>query len=84
MFKRGNFGKNSRNISISTFKCTECGETIELPRKNGQAREKGHLKTVYCIKCKKDTKHEEIRKFDIKDIRTLADVMNNPDNNFRG
>jgi hypothetical protein len=52
------------NFTISKMFCTECGnEGTPIPRKNGQQREPGHLKNLYCIHCKKETNHAEVRPF---------------------
>lgn len=49
----------------SRFFCTECGnQGIPIIRKNCKLREKGHLKKLYCIHCKKDTNHVEIKEDD--------------------
>ena len=51
-------------FTLSEFYCTECGNKgINIVRKNGQQREAGHLKNLYCIHCKKETNHVEIRPF---------------------
>ena len=52
------------SISISEMYCTECGKKgIDIPRKVGKEREAGHLKSLYCINCKKVTNHAEVRPF---------------------
>ena len=57
-----------RHFTISTFKCTECGkEGIPISRKQSNQRESGHLKKIYCVHCKKETNHVEIREFDYAD-----------------
>ena len=49
-------------MSQSRFFCTQCGkEGVPIMRKNGQLREPGHLKKLYCIFCKQETNHAEIR-----------------------
>lgn len=46
----------------SRFFCTRCGrEGIPVQRKRGQDREGGHLKKLYCLSCKEETNHAEIR-----------------------
>lgn len=46
----------------SRFFCTHCGrEGMPIQRKKGQLREPGHLKKLYCIYCKEETNHAEIR-----------------------
>lgn len=50
--------------TISDFFCVECGNKgISCPRKNGQQREAGHLKKLYCIFCQKETNHAEVKPF---------------------
>lgn len=52
----------SRNITLSDFYCTECGKKgIPLTRKQGQQREPGHLKKLYCLVCGRETNHAEVR-----------------------
>lgn len=49
-------------MSQSRFFCTECGrEGLPVMRSKGQMREPGHLKKLYCIYCKKEVNHVEIR-----------------------
>lgn len=50
------------SFTISKFYCTKCGrEGIPIPRKTARKREEGHLKNLYCIYCKEETNHIEIR-----------------------
>ena len=52
------------NLKISEMYCTCCGKKgIAIPRKNGNFRESGHLKKLYCIHCKMEKNHVEIRPF---------------------
>ena len=54
----------NKEILTSEFYCTECGHKgIPLARKAGQHREPGHLKNLYCLYCKKETNHVEIRPY---------------------
>ena len=60
--------RRGRHFTISTFKCTVCGkEGIPISRKQSNQRKAGHLKKIYCIYCKKETNHTEIREFDYID-----------------
>lgn len=53
------------NYFQSRFFCTECGnEGICIMRPKGQIREPGHLKKLYCIHCKKEVNHVEIKEND--------------------
>ena len=50
--------------SINDFYCVVCGNKgISVPRKNGRQREAGHLKKLYCIYCRKETNHAEVKSF---------------------
>jgi len=49
---------------ISEMYCTQCGKKgIDIARRPGKYREPGHLKKIYCVYCKKETNHVEIRPF---------------------
>ena len=49
-------------LSNSEFYCTKCGKKgLPVMRKKGQQREPGHLKKLYCIFCKEEVNHAEIR-----------------------
>ena len=51
-------------FTVSKFYCLNChNEGICIPRNNGRNREPGHLKNMYCIHCKKNFNHVEIRSF---------------------
>ena len=45
--------------NISTFVCPDCGTEMPIPRWLGRRREKGHIKDLYCPKCKKIQKFKE-------------------------
>lgn len=48
-------------VFISDFYCTECGKKgIPIPRMKGQERGSGHLKSLFCLTCQKETNHCEI------------------------
>jgi hypothetical protein len=50
------------NFSFSRFFCTECGnESMPIYRPKGKMREAGHLKKLYCLYCKKEVNHAEVR-----------------------
>lgn len=47
---------------LSDFYCTLCGtKGIPVWRRKGAAREKGHLKKLFCLKCQKETNHVECK-----------------------
>lgn len=50
----------------SEFYCVKCGQKgFPLRRKNGSQRQAGHLKKLYCLHCKQETNHYEVREFDL-------------------
>lgn len=53
-----------KQFTISNFYCLDCGNEIALPRNRGHQREKNHIKHIYCICCKAETKHLEKREKD--------------------
>lgn len=52
-----------RRTSVTTtyLLCPECKNVFYLPRKKSHRRENGHIKDLWCFKCKKITKHIEFR-----------------------
>ena len=76
--KEGRKKRNKRkvtNYKKSDFVCPKCGFVIPLPRVRRQ-REKGHIKDLYCPRCKKIIKTVEVRASDFG--KTLAgDVIDN-------
>lgn len=69
-----------RNYTISEFYCTRCGtKGMPLARKMGKQRENGHLKKIYCLHCKMETNHVEIRPFDYE--YTVEDLKRDIENN---
>lgn len=64
--------------TTSKFYCLKCGERTFLPRRLSKMREKGHFKKIYCIKCKGEVNHLEVREFDLgfSEESFLEDVRN--------
>lgn len=62
--KMGNPKKKSRFICIQCLKVNQLGEGIQ---RMGKQREKGHIKDLFCLQCKEDTKNLEVRYCDIFD-----------------
>ena len=57
----------SLNKNPDLFFCTGCGhQGIPIMRPKCKNREAGHLKKLYCIYCKKEVNHVEIREQDQK------------------
>lgn len=54
----------NKEITKSEFYCTKCGQRgIPIARRAGIQREAGHLKKLYCLHCREETNHAEIRPF---------------------
>lgn len=54
--------KDIRNIALSDFYCTRCGNKgIPVFRTAGQEREPGHLKKLFCIYCQDEVNMVEVR-----------------------
>lgn len=52
------------DFSISDMYCVNCGNKgVPIARKIQRKREPGHLKKLYCIHCKKECNHAEVRSF---------------------
>ena len=53
-------GKNkSRKCVISYLRCLECGREFPIPRRDCSAREKGHIKDIWCPFCRAERKFVE-------------------------
>ena len=53
-----------RATTTSDFYCVKCGQKgIPIARKIGSQREAGHLKKLYCMHCKAEVNHAEVRPF---------------------
>lgn len=49
------------NTVLANLKCIECGQIFPIQRQKGRKKKVNeHIKTLYCIKCRKNTKHLEI------------------------
>lgn len=49
-------------MATSNFICLKCKKKgIPIRRPKRQAREKGHVKHIYCVNCKKVSPHVELR-----------------------
>ena len=54
----------AKHFTISYFICPECGKSFPLPRSKSMRRSKGHIKTLYCVFCNKETDAIELRDCD--------------------
>ena len=68
------------NYEQSIFYCTRCGrQGIPVFRNKGKLREKGHLKTLFCIYCNDTVNHVEIKpdeRYTSEDFRTEFEYHN--------
>ena len=61
----------------SSFFCTKYGkEGIPLSRKKAKMRNELHLKKIWCIHCKEEVNHLEIRSFDHNKEELLERLKN--------
>lgn len=58
MYKRGT------NAALSDMYCEHCGFHMIVPRKRSQTREKSHMKTMWCCRCKTEQRFIEVREKD--------------------
>ena len=54
-----------QKYNISYFICCECGNCMPLPRKCSRRRERGHIKSLFCVYCNDIVATKEVRKGDI-------------------
>ena len=67
--------RNTITFTVSDFYCTVCGcKGIPIPRKASKQRKKGHLKKLFCLSCKEETNHVEVRPFDYPHEDFLIDL----------
>ena len=56
--------RSKRPVVFDEFYCVFCGSRgIPVARCKGSEREAGHLKKIFCLKCKKETNHVECKPF---------------------
>ena len=55
---------NCQNTKARTImkelKCTVCGDVFPIQRRINRNRAKGHIKHLWCLKCREVTAHKEI------------------------
>lgn len=64
-------------IIISMLACKDCGSRFPIPRKSCSLREHGHIKDLWCYKCKRVTKFIE-KPFSEDVENRFAVGVNNP------
>lgn len=50
-----------RHVQFRAFKCLKCGTVAQYP-KYGERTGIGHIKTVWCYRCRRSTRHVQISK----------------------
>ncbi len=56
-------GLNAKHMRMTiqkSLKCRPCKNVQIIYRVRGNNRKRGHIKTIYCYKCKKKTPHIEL------------------------
>ena len=56
-----NKARDKRCFTISYFHCPDCDKVLTVPRMKYGAREKGHMKDLYCPFCKETKTLKENR-----------------------
>ncbi len=46
---------------LTNLKCLECGNIQPIQRRKSLQKKIGHIKTMYCYKCKKRTQFYELK-----------------------
>jgi len=58
---------------MTNLKCTCCDNIIQIPRGVGEKRNKGHVKHLWCYKCKEETAHRDfINDYDVTGVYSLS------------
>lgn len=53
--------RNSRKPpQVRDFRCEVCGEKVQATKSTGKKTSAGHIKHMWCIKCKEVTPHVQI------------------------
>ncbi|BBH25282.1 hypothetical protein SG0102_02160 [Intestinibaculum porci] len=55
---------DNRKVSLSDFYCEDCGIRLTLPRPRNKQRNNGHIKTMWCPRCRRETQFIEVRECD--------------------
>lgn len=51
--------KSARRVVQTSLYCSECGNKASIFRRKNRRKSFGHIKDLWCYKCKKVTKHIE-------------------------
>lgn len=52
------------SFDFTNLVCLECGYIFTIPRKTYKLKNNGHIKDLWCPRCKNVNKHYEIRNID--------------------
>lgn len=67
---------STQHFSISDFYCLVCGQKgVPIARRKDSQREEGHLKKIYCCKCKDETNHLERRPFNAETDEEFQELL---------
>lgn len=58
-----------------TLKCSDCGNIVVIHRKMSKNKKAGHLKKLYCIKCRKEVNHIELSTYDLYEMQQQKEVV---------
>lgn len=45
----------------TSLSCTKCGQVSTIWRKRSKMKKRNHLKKLFCVKCREEVNHKELR-----------------------
>lgn len=52
--------RNRKPPQVRDFRCQVCGEAVQATKRPDRRTSPGHIKHMWCIKCKDETPHVQI------------------------
>lgn len=54
---------------LSILFCVDCGNAFPIQRRSGRGRKRGHIKHLWCIRCKRVQPHSENKRITRKEYQ---------------
>ncbi|AII27991.1 ribosome associated inhibitor A; zinc finger domain [Bacillus phage Bobb] len=51
-------------FALSELKCHQCGNITQIQRRTAVLKKGGHIKHLYCWRCKRDTRQVELSRIE--------------------
>lgn len=61
-----------QSVTQTTLQCPECLNKVQICRKAGKQRKRGHIKHMWCAHCQKVVGFSEIKDFDFDENGWLS------------